>query len=600
MTTGLPIYPFDPQRCIGTISEVGPSTAKVNLPNAAAPEGQWLHGHRLGAGEVGEFVMVEGREAAVFGRIIGVRLPERERLSVEPELGASRETHPLGSIQLLTTIDLRTGKVVGGISEYPRLGSRVYSAHPLLVKWIAEATQRSETQTQAVVLDLARLPAADDTLVNLTPERLFGRHCAILGATGGGKSWTVGRLIEQAARHRAKIVLLDATGEFHTLACGVAHVHLGSGTFTPPSSTEVVFPYRELTESDLFALFKPSGQTQAPKLRAAMKSLKLAAAEGAPLARDGVLRKVRQPKAPHDAAYRRHAKTVESTLADFDISRLCEQIIEECVFVSGGTQQAPDFSVWGAPSEAEKSHCVTLITRIEDILQAPELACVFQPAGKQSLTMRLEEFFASATAQVCCISLKFLPFAHNAREIVANAIGRCLLGVARAGRFRECPVVVFLEEAHQFLNKSLGDENTRYPLDAFDLIAKEGRKFGLTICIATQRPRDIPEAVLSQMGTLIVHRLVNDKDREVVERASGDIDRSAAAFLPTLAPGQAVIIGVDFAIPVTIQVTAPDRKPDSRGPDYQNSWAQRGAEGPVKREGEAPASSEAPTGANEQ
>jgi len=138
--------------------------------------------------------------------------------------------------------------------------------------------------------------------------------------------------------------------------------------------------------------------------------------------------------------------------------------------------------------------------------------------------------------------------------------------------FKKQPVVIFLDEAHQFLDKQLGDENTKYPLDSFDLIAKEGRKYGLTICIATQRPRDIPEGVLSQMGTLIVHRLINDRDREVVERASGEIDRSAAEFLPTLAPGQAVIIGVDFPIPLTIQIKKPNAIPDSQGPNYQEHW----------------------------
>ncbi len=74
------------------------------------------------------------------------------------------------------------------------------------------------------------------------------------------------------------------------------------------------------------------------------------------------------------------------------------------------------------------------------------------------------------------------------------------------------------------------------------------------------------------MGTLIVHRLINDRDREVVERASGEIDQSAAEFLPTLAPGQAVIIGVDFPIPLTVQILKPQSVPDSKGPDYQQFW----------------------------
>ncbi len=129
------------------------------------------------------------------------------------------------------------------------------------------------------------------------------------------------------------------------------------------------------------------------------------------------------------------------------------------------------------------------------------------------------------------------------------------------------------DEAHQFLDKQLGDEASRYCLDAFGLIAKEGRKYGLTICLSTQRPRDIPEDVLSQMGTLIVHRMINDRDREVVERASGDIDRSAAAFLPNLGPGEAVIIGVDIPVPLAVQIDRPNAEPQSRGPDYQKHWA---------------------------
>jgi uncharacterized protein len=99
-----------------------------------------------------------------------------------------------------------------------------------------------------------------------------------------------------------------------------------------------------------------------------------------------------------------------------------------------------------------------------------------------------------------------------------------LLGLARGARFRETPLVVFLDEAHQFLGRTIGDEYSSARLDSFGLIAKEGRKYGLTCVLATQRPRDIPEDVLSQLGTWFVHRLTNDKDRDAVERACGDLD----------------------------------------------------------------------------
>jgi hypothetical protein len=77
------------------------------------------------------------------------------------------------------------------------------------------------------------------------------------------------------------------------------------------------------------------------------------------------------------------------------------------------------------------------------------------------------------------------------------------------------------------------------------------------------------------MGTLIVHRLIIDRDRSVVESASGEIDKSAAAFLPTLGPGEAIIIGVDIPVPLSIRIQRPDRAPDSTGPNHEIYWANK-------------------------
>src|SRR5262245_21047769 len=107
MTT--PVYPFEADRCIGTVTEVSGTQAKVNLPRAAEPGGSWHHGHRMDAGQVGEFVVLEVADSAVFGRIMTVRLPERERLTVEDTLGKERNAHPLGIVQLMATASLRSG-----------------------------------------------------------------------------------------------------------------------------------------------------------------------------------------------------------------------------------------------------------------------------------------------------------------------------------------------------------------------------------------------------------------------------------------------------------------------------------------------------------
>lgn len=580
MAEALPAYPFEPGRYIGTVIEIGPSHAKINLPNAADPDGALRHGERVGGSGVGEFVVLDAGDVAIFARLIQIRIPERDRLSVEPRMGDQRSVHPVGAVQLLTSVPLDGSPVERGVTRFPRAGARVYSLDPALVTWIVRRASDAEGDSDGpgVLLDLAVLPGTGSARVRVTPERLFGRHCAILGATGSGKSWSLARIVECVAEFDAKVLLLDATGEYHELSERVSHVSLG-GDDKPSGTTRTSFAYTNLEERDLFALFQPAGKIQGPRLREAIKSLKLARLldDNHDLVENGLVPKANREKQLFDDEYARHASALEGALADFDIRKLPEQIKQECVYPSsfGG-----DSSKWGNPNESDFSMCTALVARIESDLSSRQFAPIFKPGETNPLLQKIDEFLADEEAAVLRVSLRNLAFDRNVREIVANGIGRNLLRLAREDkRFHERPLVVCVDEAHQFLNKELGDEFSRYPLDAFDLIAKEGRKYSLSICLATQRPRDIPNSVIGQMGTLLVHRLTNDKDRGAVEGAAGEMDRSAAEFLPTLAPGQALLLGVEFPIPLTIQVSAPNAKPDSRGPNFQEHWSRRGAGG---------------------
>tara|TARA_A100001391_G_scaffold116121_1_gene78591 strand:- start:1712 stop:3667 length:1956 start_codon:yes stop_codon:yes gene_type:complete len=567
MTNSLP-NPFDDHRYMGTVTQVGPSSVRANLPNAGESGSRLRHGNRIAGGEVGEFVFIECDELAVFGRVLEVRLPERERLSVEPSLGKTAELHPVGSIQMLATVDLAKKTVLSGISRHPRLGSRIYSAHPQLVRWLITDAGRDIQNPHAVSLPLACLTDDHSVTLSITPEQLFGRHCAVLGTTGGGKSWTVARLLEQSVKFDSKLILLDATGEFWKLSGeAISHVTIGSGPILPEDATEVCFPHSDLIESDLFALFRPSGQSQGPKLREAFRSLRLVQKDPSLASKNGTLVKRKNERAPINSAFVKHAKYVESNRSFFPAEALSKQVREECIWPTDN--RSP--TCFGDYSN-EEGYCLPLMMRIESIIASSDYSCVFRPNGLSSLNESLEAFVQDDSKRLLRISLQNVPFGNHAREVVANAIGRILLDKAREGCFREKPLVAVLDEAHQFLNRTIGDEYLKVELDSFGLIAKEGRKYGLTICLATQRPRDIPQDVLSQMGTLVVHRLINERDRDVVEKAAGEIDRSASDFLPTLGPGEAVIIGVDIPVPMAIQVQAPTAKPDSQGPNYQVHW----------------------------
>ena len=418
-----------------------------------------------------------------------------------------------------------------------------------------------------LTMTLAVLARDSNTPVKLTPEKLFGRHCAILGATGGGKSWTIARIIESLQGSRAKVLASGCDWRIPYGSDGIRHVHFGAGQM-PATSEEVVLPYKAIAAHELVAMFRPSGQAQGPKLRAAIKTLKLLRADGT-LSTTGLYPKANANKTAYSTALHTHLAIVDSDESDFDLGKLPQQIEHECCF----TTHRNTANTWGDVNGSEQGYCASLISRITSMASSPELACIFRPGAKKSLLTAIEEWLVDPSTRVLRVSMRNISFAFDARSIVANTIGKHLLKSAREGHFNAMPVVVILDEAHNFINRAIGEEGARQSLDAYENIAREGRKFNLTVCLATQRPRDLPESVLSQMGTMIVHRLTNNSDREIVEKASGDIDRAAASFLPSLSPGEAVLIGTDFAFPLAIRMLPPSYPPDSNGPDYQSHWA---------------------------
>jgi uncharacterized protein len=562
-----------PELFIGVLSSVAAQAVRFNLNDAGSPSGAHFLGGRYGKGEVGEFVLIEGQINLLLGRVVEIHLPESQRRSVDASHSKVTELDAVGTIQLLGTVAMDSLRVTAGVESYPRLGDRVYAAPHKFVADLPSLMQPEGSPESKVLLRLGSIDAALESAVSIRPEKLFGRHCAILGTTGGGKSWTTARIIEECLKHKTKIILLDATGEYRGFSGPFeSHFHLGRPVNVANTSQGRSLPPTCFVESDFIALFEPAGKVQGPKLRAAIRSLRLAKLVPG-IASNGVIKKIDQLKAPVIAAEQQVgvAPMLDDPRQEFDVSRLIAQIEQECVYPDGfgSARGSKDTTKWGGDS-GEVSYCLSLMSRISAVLTSPAFACVFNPLDPD-LTSAIDDFVTN-DKRLLRRCLSGVAYEFKARDIVANAIGRYLLNIARAGAFASSPVVVIVDEAHNFLGRHIGGEDSVARLDAFELIAKEGRKYGLNICLATQRPRDITEGVLSQMGTLVVHRLTNERDREVVERACGEIDRSASSFLPSLKPGEAAIIGADFPIPLTIQIFPPEVQPKSDGPNYQMHW----------------------------
>jgi len=558
---------------IGVASSITARAVGVNLSEAGQPSGSHFSGGRYGRGEVGEFVLIEGQQSLLLGRISEVRLREPERRSITRDFVGNSNLDAICQIQLLGCVAMDDLRVTAGVDAYPRLGDRIYAAPHQFIALLPRLMEDKNEAAEPVMLDLGVVDVAQESTMSVKPERLFGRHCAILGATGGGKSWTTARIIEECLKHRATLILIDATGEYRGFRrSDVIHRHFGDPVETAAGSVACSLPPTSFLESDFVALFEPAGKVQGPKMRAAIRSLRLAKLK-LDLAPKGYIEKINQSKLKIQKAAGdpEISAKLEDPSQPFDTKYLVAQIEQECVYPDGFRQGQKDATIWGG-EDGNLSHCLSLVARINGVLTSPAFRCVFEAAADYpSMTKEIDEFVDNDN-KLLRICLSGIAHEFNAREIIANVIGRHLLNKARDGVFQGRPTVVLVDEAHNFLGRHIGTEDYAAKLDAFEIIAKEGRKYGLNICLATQRPRDITEGVLSQMGRLIVHRLTNDRDREVVERACGEIDRSASAFLPNLRPGEAAIIGADFPIPLTIQIREPATKPKSDGPCYQEHW----------------------------
>lgn len=583
---------IDPNKRVGTVTRVGAASVELTVPLGLAISGQ----RGLAKGTTGDFLFIDCDAAIVFGRLTEVIVPERQRSALERQLDQEIVTDPQGRAQLLATIDKTTKEVSRGINTQPRIGDSAYLAEGQALASAIQCALSGETKEgkgAERLIELGRLSGLNDAHIMIPPEKLFGRHCGIFGATGGGKSWTVSRLVNEVVRLKGKCILFDPTGEFEGKITGAKEYRFSKGDAEHPL---VRFPYKHLSETDLYGLLTPSTQMQGPNLRSAIKNLRLAALlQRNPLRfnakkqdngntiyleennhfieirESGTIRKIGRSRNVISKALINYSSELDSQFCDFDIHLLSAQVREECVKHSSQDANANGF--YGKVDDAALGFCNSLNVRIENYLSSSEMKCIFSNEGEDVCEI-IKNFIQDPKQNALLLSFEHVSFKYNTREILLNTIGRYLLNLAREEAFKECPLICFLDEAHQFVGRSIGDETNRVSLDAFGLIAKEGRKYGLTAAIATQRPRDVPTDVLSQLGTLFVHRLTNDRDRETIERACGDLDRDAAAFIPSLAQGEAIIVGPDLPAPLPVIITHPEKaqQPQSKGPDYQKHW----------------------------
>lgn len=134
-----------------------------------------------------------------------------------------------------------------------------------------------------------------------------------------------------------------------------------------------------------------------------------------------------------------------------------------------------------------------------------------------------------------------------------------------------------IDEAHNILSQQSNREAESwkdYRLELFEEIIKEGRKFGIFITLASQRPADISPTIVSQLHNYFIHRLVNDRDLALLENTISTLDSISRGQIPTLPQGACVVTGTTFDIPMLMQIDKlpEEREPDSSDVDLDEIW----------------------------
>ncbi len=144
-------------------------------------------------------------------------------------------------------------------------------------------------------------------------------------------------------------------------------------------------------------------------------------------------------------------------------------------------------------------------------------------------------------------------------------------------------VHLIVDEAHNILSEQSTRESESwkdYRLELFEEIIKEGRKFGMFVTIASQRPADISPTIVSQLHNFFIHRLVNDRDLFLIDNTISTLDALSRSLIPGLSQGCCVVTGTGFELPMVIQVDRlpSDKQPASEDVDLERLWSEEAAE----------------------
>lgn len=352
-------------------------------------------------------------------------------------------------------------------------------------------------------------------------DDLLGKHFAILGTTGTGKSCTTALILRSILEQHpaAHVVLLDPHNEYATAFSEFAEVI---------SPRNMQLPYWLLNFEEIVEVL--IGDTQRKAEIEVLQELIPIAKSRYSAGRTGDNGKLRR------AAMDTGRYTVD-TPVPYRISDLTSLIDERM----GKLENKRDLTPYRQ-----------LKTRIDTISQDGRYAFMFGSLTVyDGMAQVLGRIFRVPVNNKPITILELTGLPTEIVNVVVSVVCRLTFDFALWSEGK-VPVTLVCEEAHRYVpaNSSMGFEPCKR---AIAKIAKEGRKYGASLCIVTQRPAEIDPTILSQCNTVFALRMSNDKDQQIVQSAVSDTGSGLLEFLPALGQREAIAFGDGVSLPVRIK-----------------------------------------------
>lgn len=439
------------------------------------------------------------------------------------DLTKERETlfHPktesvISKIRLIGTFNAVTQGFKRGIDYFPTLDSDVFTI---------EESQLEAIYNSTIKPDEATLQMGSDIYFNRVnifadPNILFGKHCAVFGNTGSGKSCTVTSILQgiyldknrlkNANTKSLKAIIIDSNEEYSDI--------FNTGKTTPDwvaikDYSALELSHKDLSFYELTQLLKEDSPNVIPYLKSAVKTLK---------------------------------KT--------------ENVDERIYYVFAELQVEIENAVpkdnKGNRDNFTIGFLKHIIMRIKHFSSDERFNAVFNKTGNT-----IEEFLNSETEKVLILSLRV---ANDILALFVYMISKSIFNYkTTAANRKKDNIVLVLEEAHRYISTDSTDQMNNYYIEK---LAREGRKFGVNLLVSTQRPSEVSHTVISQCNSLIVHKITNSRDLEFIRNTIEYDDKSQIDLLTSLKQQQALVLGEAFAFSSLIRIADADPLPHSETP----------------------------------